>query len=891
MKNNVADIMKKIIQECDIMLEGEVFSKEELLKAFADFLNRTITKNEHNVGIIFHTGSILYDTMMVAYAAISNLIFNESDTETIIDDIEINSLVEYGTSKRQRYIFKGHPTKEYLKRIKLNIHPELYIELEQDDGKREWVPKNFWHLIKPYRGNARSLDGKGVKKKSGKREIFFEKVLGYSKHEIPSITDTSTVIVMPKDKADLIVGGLEINFDGITIKLYELLPISFFTANEEYAYPGNPGKAEAVLKFTKKVSTARSLILKRSDNKKIGLMVLDDDAVTKGQSELPGLMKRKSLQYVYIAIQLDYSDANILLNFTEDEEYDSNPVNVFACTKDFIAAHNVSSESISKHLIQLNKQLSTVVNRKIIKTTLKGFTTISDYEAFLKELKSIKDADLDTNERNNFIIQAHSLKKLFLTAVFSMSTLDSLSEAIDIVSPKKRLEELGEYADSFPSYLKDKALKVIAYLNDSYLYLYENSAKGTYLEYHLSRNKNKHIAIIVPKSYYATILRETGIYSIMSSPDLLTIVTANRFNNKEIYDEIIAVGSFSGKKFDSFKCKSSEIIKILLFDFEKELFERKEKKADIYEVRLNKMSLIKFNNIDYNEKLAMPNITSENDTVLKSIEEMDSNIDNFVLNFDDVADINFWKAKVQSNNLNYSATVESIAVGVFETGERVFFTKMYKAYVLDDATGEVKEVKVEDLSEGDSLVFTQNNSETRDIVDVIFTKLLNSGKFDDVIVDEYKMSKQWKEELYNYMNAYNCSPKEIAHLLISKGVTVQENTIRGWLDLYSNTVGPRKSDSIKQIGVLVHNDDMAENYEKYFDACNHIRQIRRRILKQVGAAIINKLSGKTVVDDLMTDIYEKIDDIAVVLRLEKIYFTETTVSINNVNRPIHLKEL
>ena len=56
--------------------------------------------------------------------------------------------------------------------------------------------------------------------------------------------------------------------------------------------------------------------------------------------------------------------------------------------------------------------------------------------------------------------------------------------------------------------------------------------------------------------------------------------------NTEIYDEIIAVGSFSGKKFDSVKWKSSEIIKILLFDFEKELFERKNIKLSTFHFKL-----------------------------------------------------------------------------------------------------------------------------------------------------------------------------------------------------------------------------------------------------------------------------------------------------------------
>ena len=56
---------------------------------------------------------------------------------------------------------------------------------------------------------------------------------------------------------------------------------------------------------------------------------------------------------------------------------------------------------------------------------------------------------------------------------------------------------------------------------------------------------------------------------------------------------------------------------------------------------------------------------------------------------------------------------------------------MYKAYVFDDAAGEVKEVGVEDIAVGDSLVFKRYDSDTKDIVDDLLTRLLSDGRLDD----------------------------------------------------------------------------------------------------------------------------------------------------------------
>lgn len=59
-----------------------------------------------------------------------------------------------------------------------------------------------------------------------------------------------------------------------------------------------------------------------------------------------------------------------------------------------------------------------------------------------------------------------------------------------------------------------------------------------------------------------------------------------------------------------------------------------------------------------------------------------------------------------------------------------------------------------------------------------------------------------EKTLIDYMKQTGSSAKAIADEMISNGVSVQEITIRGWLDEESHTVRPQKLDSIQQIALI-----------------------------------------------------------------------------------------
>ncbi|MEA5049895.1 MAG: DrmE family protein [Oscillospiraceae bacterium] len=870
--STASELMEKVIENCDLLYNGDLFSRELLMRSFAQFLSSSAEKDKHNVGIILHSGSLVFDALILTYAAISNLVMSETSSEDVIDSLEIGSSVLYGQRKRSRYTFSG-------KTEVPGLQGGEYVLLTQGEGNKSYVPKARWRYITPYNGSSTRLDGRGIRKLSGIKESFFTTVLGVKVCDIPSVIDTSVIVVIPRDRADQLLNGLTVRFGENEARLLDLVTASYYTENDEYYYGGNTAKVEPTLKITGKISVARKLLLDKTGNHNIGLIVAGDSSVSRGESELPELMHRKSVKYVYVSVHIDSEYSLALIKECE------NP-SVFACTREFLLSNTTTQRIHNPLTNELTSQVNAIIDRDSSPVILHGHFSWEQFKDFKRAMFAIKGSEYDSPEKDDFLICAYSLLNLFLTAVFKISVLEEMisNKHLDLVSPADRLESLTSLTTGFPAYLHDKAKYIIDTLETAYLLLTEQSEKETYLWNYMGKNPQGKIAVVVPKAYYASILRETGLYSIVDDETQLYITTANRFDNTQLYDTIISVGDVEGKRFNPFRCRSSCKIITVLYSFESNLFRHKCKEADRIETILNAHAKVGYIEDNKGDDLYYDNATDEE---IESVEHMASDVEEYIYHLNEIAEY---------RSMGYSGaaagtTAETVAIATFESGERAFFTKMYKAYVFDDNSGEVKELGVEELSEGDSIVFTQNNSETRDIVDMILEKLVSENKLSQDSVKNYTMSKRWKTALRDYMNNTQATASSIAQKMIENGVRVQEITIRGWLDEDSHTVGPKYADSIQQIALLVSDDDMFENYIQYYNACAVIRRIRRDILKKIGDAIINKLCGR-IPDSgtLMSEIYDRIDSLALILRLDSISYITRTVPLNATNRPITAKE-
>lgn len=342
-----------------------------------------------------------------------------------------------------------------------------------------------------------------------------------------------------------------------------------------------------------------------------------------------------------------------------------------------------------------------------------------------------------------------------------------------------------------------------------------------------------------------------------------------------LYDLIIVVGNISGKRFDALRCRSSQIINVLLYEAEKYQYKKQVRGAKAAEHLLNKRSTI-FTDDEYVEEA----LEIDEDEI-QEVAVIDSEISDYVSS----TVIKAVRNCICSDDTKNMANI--VAVAKFDSDEVAFFTKNYKAYILDEAESSVKEVAVSDLTEGAVIVFTRSTSRTRDIVEEILRDMIKNRLVSEEVERAYYKSREWKTTLIDYMKRTGSSAKVIADEMIANGVSVQEITIRGWLDEESHTVRPQRLDSIQQIALIAGNDELFDSAEECFAAGGQIYRIRRQILETIGQAILGEVTGKVDASDSMSEaIAERIKDAAVTLQIESITFLDDEVPINTINRPL-----
>ena len=666
--DSIQNTMSKIIRNCDVCIDGNVVSKELLIKTFSGFISSTIEDKRHNVGIVLHTGSICFDAILLAYAAISDVLYNETNANDIIFSLQADNMVlcydgSKGKSKPSKWFFKG-----FVNSVEENPRPTpgKFIVLQSDKSGQRYLPESSWTKIVPYFGPSKTMDNRGLRRESGERYNFFRYVLGMEEAEIPRTVDTSTVIVMSREEANRLVGSVSFRFNGTDIKLTDLVPVSYYTEGEqEYQYGINPSKNEPVIKITGKVSVARKLLLRKGGNKHIGLVVFGEDAYRRGETELPELIDRQSIQYVYLCMHLDSEvSANLIANYEE--------ASLFACTKDFLLSNSCPPISRNSYTEQMDAQIGAIIDKEVNATVVPGFINWGKYKEFKKAIYLVKSSEYSSDQKDDFIVQSYSLMNLFMTAVFPIGLLEDLIECgvVDNVEkPELRLHRLEETVKNFPDYLKDSAASVISLLEDVYLELHDSTPKEAAFLKVLEAQQSK-IAVVVPKAYFSIVIDKFLRLHNLNIETNICIMTANRFDNTQLYGAVIVVGNISGKRFDALRCRSSQEIDLLLYECEKYRYKKQARDAKAAEHLLNKRSTILIDD-EYEED----SIGIDEDD-LNEVDIIDTEITDYISSAPIKAIRNSFSGGDGKN------MAEIVAVAKFDSDEIAFFTKNYKAYEL-----------------------------------------------------------------------------------------------------------------------------------------------------------------------------------------------------------------
>lgn len=860
----------RLIRDCDIFFEGSLISEEMLLQKYSEFFAESISTKKRLSYVTLHTGSVCFDVIAYIVAALVCIAMDETNPNEIIASLNIDDLVIYRSS-RHRWL--GIEEKDGIQ----------YMKLVQDGHNKSgaavcWSPlERNKHHIRPYNGTSFETDGKGISRRRTNRTDFISYITGKDEEDVPGITGVSTVIVTDRASFDRIQKGVKIAYNNKTIDLLDIATASYYTeSGNSYQFGSNPSKTDPVLKITGKISVARELVLSKHGNRVASLMVLGSEIASKGFSELEDLLGRKSLKFTNISMGIDSENAGEYIS----EERD---IALFACTKEFLLQNSKPPTDNNPLTSELDRQTENILNNEITTVAVDGGCSWAVYKQIRNDLSTIRRFECDEEQKKSFIISAYSLLNMFVTSAFSMEALEKAVVGCElhtgVSSPAERIRELWILAEKFGS-LEMRCASVADALERLYKSIFSVSPKYHELLKIVNDAQDKKIAVVVPKAYYADILRKKPLFS----KENVSIITANRFDTNQNYDKVIVLGDFSGTHFDALKCKAAAEIIVLLYECEELWFKAKERKAAKFEKTLNLMNGL---DCDYGDDFDEVGIGENNDD---RFDEESLDLDSYIETIS-VFDIQRFVAGVSSASTGSAPKSEIVAVGQFSSGEQIMFSKFYKAVVYNPSNFKmpVSEADVDKLVVGDRLVFTKRDGFTKNIVDSVFDALLSSSSLSEDVVDAAEKALWWKEILREYRQQHDLTYRQLAKELGKFGCTVQEQGVRQWLVADSHIVGPREEATLQQIAQMTRDPYLLNDVSGYFEACRTVRRQRKRILELIGKAIEDTLAGNRPPNGSELEIvYDNVENLSETLELQAITFLneELTVPVNLINRPI-----
>lgn len=872
----------QMMDKCDIYFEDSLISREHILKKYSDFFALAFGEQEPPLSVAQHTGSVCFDVVSFLIAALGCIALNETDNDEIISSLEDGQIVLLSNGKaKERCIWRGFATgKQY---IDSNFETAEYAKLEQDSNNMTtYLSRSNWNRISPYFGTSTRTDGRGLRKVKSNRNDFISYLFDVPVDSVSSVIGASTVVVTDKGTFERIANGVRLEYgDGKSVGLLDLVTASYYTSNlEEHQIGANPAKTEPILKITSRVSAARDLVLDKSGNKTVGFMVIGADSTACNNSELLELLERKSLKFSMLSASVDSNIAQEIIKTHED-------ASIFVCTKEFLLQKSCLPVEKNQLTIELDSQIEKIVNNMISEVNVEDCCSWQDIKALKSALFAIRRSEIRSEDKDEFIITAHALINLIMTALFPLGRLNMAIETGEISSrattPAAKLDELWQLADR-PTEMVDQFLFVADLIERLYRSILSVCPKYDMLVEIINDFADKKIAIVVPKAYYADILLKDDSISENCS----TIMTANNFKATEQYDAIIVAGDFSGTHFDPLNCRSASDIIVLLYNGEARFFTYKKRKSNAYEKSVNmRLGLESQGNDD-----ELPEKAEAEMEEVESIASEEIDLDRYIADIT-TFDVRSFAQKVAIYTDDSSAS-EAFAVGHFLSGEHIIFTKYYQATVFSIRNGTVSEEDVESLSPGDTIVFAKRDDNTKSMVDYIYNQLQMNGKLSSKVLEATEKAQYWKLALREFKEENELSYRDLAIKLRELGLSIQEVSVRQWLIEESHIVGPREEKTLEKIAELTGDPYLLQDTNAYFEACEAVRKQRKNILKLIGRAIVDKLRGFVPMnDDLLEIVFENVSNLSETLELDDVYILDSPVPVpaNFTNRPIHATEV
>lgn len=819
---------KEVLEKTKIFFYAKEISALPYAAEFRTFYSDIeCSEKKHSAGIYLHGGEEYYSVLSIVYGAISCLIDNNMDLDSLLETLEIgDQLIIDG--KRCKYLGIEEMSFGW------NDKRKCFVFEDSKGITRSSIESMRNKSVSIYNGNSDRLDGRGIRSDYKERKNFL--IYTGKPKSISTEINHSFATIIDRESAEDIYNHTFIVYDGKKICLADLVTAAYYSDNECYQIGKNPTKEEPIIKFYSKISACRDDIVSDKSRRIMGCFICDE-SLWVGNTEIHDIVDRKSLKYALLTGKFHYTNYK---EWLESDEY------IFRIpSAEYIKSRSSFEEIIDNSTSDVN---------------------VSDIK---KNLLSLKEDNIPSDERNSFYMESHSLLNLCRTAFFPLSYFDKAVECHLAPSEplQKRINELRFKEDLFIGANHEIATTIVSDISKLINSLYEVNPKAE-----LAKNYwllHKIDSIVSPKAYYESIFRlwttDNGIRTI---PEILTVSAFTK--SEKTYRSTLFPTPYYDFDFNPYAEFGYQNATIIYYPFESDRIKWQRKEIrDIKKLLATKFNI--FNEVEYTETIE---IATEEQTYEEELDRL-------------AKELQLSRAYQYAQSGNFRGTDNTITIRkivTFASGEVGYLTKQYKAYRL--ANNSIEEVEVDKIQIGDSIVFTKQ-TENKDIVDVLLQQILSKQYANTEYPKWYQESISWKTQINEYMETYRLSYQDFADRLASLGCKKEQVTIRQWLNPDSHIVGPRyKEDYAAILEVIGIKDIIADELCK---ACDEIRKLRTKILGLIAKAILRRFAkGQTT--DIEEVIADKVDSLSQIEQITSINDAPegTKMPMSLINKPCSL---
>lgn len=872
MAEEANSILRFAYNKTSFVLGKHFINKSEFVLSYIEVIIDLLTNSNKERGIVLHHGTSIPLYFAIAITAFKAYLSDESDNISFLDNLNLDDLVLY---ENKRGVYKGRDSNG-------NI-----IIINKDKGgtsTTNYIPITLANKVQPYYGDGKTLDGRGIKRKQNILETISE-LFGINKQEIKSVITKCVVIVCDRFKADEIFGNMSLSLNGRRVKMGELFPAAYFTSNEVYHYPGNVAKTDPVIRFVNKISLAREMILESPGVET--LVISDLKYISNSSSELASIYERSSLKSIILLGEICKGiESPLFYELDNLQPFIWTRDVIFNYENDYIHEEHIHDEYIHDESKQLQQMINNHINLEVNVVPINEPFLEEDFRECKKILLQLSKQNDEVGFLLRLVKKAYWLINLLEKSIFPISRMEEMVTKNQINAPSPNSEfaalemgqnhYLGTSVESQINFIVEeigRKLSKMQYSNPKFDFLLKNIA-----ERETDRRK---IAVICAKIYYQKIFTEAVPVHLRDLIEKVDFFTPHNYRSSKIYHNVYVTGASNWSSLNPFLISNSKSVTFILYENELNRYQHAEEYTQSRLSELNKNnSLIKRNSGSNINNFVLP-LNYEAISEEKYIEDQ-------LEAFTESLSLSFFGDVTVSSSSTIVQPSEIKKIALLESGERVFFTRFYSAYIYNIDKQSVQETDVYSLSEGDLLIFMNLDSGTRDIVEKIMDVILESDNCSEQFREAYRKSKRWKKLLKEYVNSRHMSFKQLSDLMEELGSPKHEVTLRTWLDEESHIVGPRDIESYKIIAEILQDPEMLKSPEAFFQSSREVRSMRVRVLKYLGRNIIKTFNkNEDVYDEILSLLPIDLSMMSRIVQIEKIIDAENLmVPAHLANRPL-----